>query len=623
MSSASPSSIETELRLATEAYRSGNLNAAEARVDKLLSQYPNRPEIHLAKGIIQIGKGDQVGGLNSLRAALALVPNDLEALAWAAFASLNLQQFSEAETYARRLTELAPQNARSFYLLANALRALDRTEEGLQAIDQSLALRPDDPDSLVTKARLLKEWQLPALAIDIYRRVLAVRPSPPAAVDLAKILLNENHQQEALDVLDEVLPGIPVEHQPHALIAQAHTEMGHFAIADEHWDKAIRYAYDRNAVVESRARAEIASGRFDVAEAILSAEMSAGTSKDSLFAVLSTARKMRGEDQPLLAEMEKLAESTSLSGLRLATLCYALGKSFDDLKEYDRAIGYFDRANEVCLEIYPARRAFSQDAARRFTDFVIHTFTADMIEDMAEFGDPSTLPLFVVGMMRSGTTLTDSILSAHSLVKDGGEQAFWPERGIELLFGQTGEFAFNRASAFKFASEYLKQIEPKSPLIKHVVDKNPANFDLTGLLACVFPSTKFVHLKRNAADNLLSIWMTPVSGSVAYASSKENLAFVYREHLRLLDHFQSVLPANQFHSLKYEDLTSTPKPTIESLLAFVGLESEPACFTPEQNVRAVLTPSVHQVRQPIHSGSQARWKNYEPWLGAFSELTES
>ncbi|HWD41348.1 MAG TPA: sulfotransferase [Fimbriimonas sp.] len=614
--------IQNELRPAIDAYQAGNLTLAASRVDKVLASYPDHPEATLAKGMIVLAQGDQNQALRWFESSLQADPSNTEALAWAAFVNLNLHRFAEGEQLARRMTLADPRNPRGFYLLGSALRALDRIEEALKAVDQALSLTPEDVDSLVLKARLLRKWQMPGLATELYRRALSIRPSLPAAVDLARTLLHENQPAEALEVLQSVSTSLPEQNRPYALIAQANTELQRFEDADRQWALAERYARDKTLVIQSRATAEIAVGRFEVAEGLLRKLIDQGLLVPLSFFTLTTARKMRPDDRPLIERMQGLASKPGLSSDQLINLHYGLGKSFDDLKEFEQAIRHFDEANRICYEIYPGLKSFSLEDAKALTDLQIQTFNPDRIRELSAGGLDSRLPLFVVGMMRSGTTLTESILGAHSQVKGMGEQAFWIERSREFLISSPEGLEIDLDTVKRFAPEYLQLLDPHDDSVRHVVDKNPANFDLSAMLHCVYPNAKFVHLKRNPVDNLLSLWMTPVSANVRYASNKENLVFAYREHVRLLKHFLQALPSDRFASFQYEDLTSQPEQTIGSILDHVGLEPESACFAPEKSSRAVLTPSVHQVRQPIHQGSQARWKNYEPWLGAFGELLE-
>ena len=616
------SPVETELGLAADAYRAGDLAGAGARVDSLLQLHGNRADVQMAKAMVTIAGGDRAQGLERLLLSLEIAPNNPEALAWAAHTSLSLNRFLEAEGLARRFVQVLPDNPRAHYLLGEALHRLGSIRDALSSVDRALELKPDDTDSLVLKARLLKSWQLNALAIEFYRKALAVRPVPAAAIDLAQILLKESHPREALEMLQHVAPSLPEGLRPYDLIARAHTEMLQFDEAERYWSLAERFFPDRETVIQTRAKAEIAVGRFEEAEAILVEEIERGRAVARSFFLLTTARKMRGGDLSLIERMEERLCSEQQGSILAAKLHFGLGKSYDDIKLFEKAIGHFDQANRICFEQYSRNRSFDQETARRFTDYQIELFTLEKIPELQVEGLRSSVPLFVVGMARSGTTLTESILSAHSAIRAGGEQAFWTNQMIELFQPVSDTIEFNHGLAVQFGRQYLELIRPPEGTYRYAVDKNPSNFQLSGMLHRLYPNAKFVHLKRHAVDNVLSIWMTPFADEVNYVADRENLVFAYKEHLRLWRHFREVLPSDRFATFLYEELTSNPDATIPLMLRHLELEMEPACLEPEKNERAVLTPSVHQVRQPINRGSQERWRNYEPWLGPFAELLE-
>lgn len=615
-------SIQADIARVREAYQAGDIHLAEARLAKLIQAHPNRPDVLMARGMVYLGKGEQERALDVFKAALEIAPTLGETLAWAAYVCLNLRRNSEAEEYAKRLTDVNPINPRGHYLLASALRAQGNTEQALLAIDRALAISPDDVDCLVTKARLLREWQAPAQATELYQKAMAIRPTLSAALELAQIAMRDSQPQVAVEVLRKVEPTLPVANRPHAPLAEAYTMMRSFDEAEKHWQLAAKYSGNPPGLKKSRALAEIAVGRFNVAEEILFQMIDRGEDPAASFAILTTCKKMRADDRPLIDRMASLLSRADLSPDERIDLSYGLGKSFDDLRDFERAIRHYDEANAIGFQAFQRQRAYDPDKARAFTDFIIESSTPERLRAREPRGLESSLPLFVVGMMRSGTTLTESILSAHSQVKGGGEQAFWTERVVEFIFGEGGILYCDHDLVLKFAGEYLRLIDPKEGDTRYVIDKNPTNIDLAGILHTAYPQAKIVHLKRHPVDNLLSIWMTPVTANVRYASNRANLVFTYREYVRLWKHWEKVLPPDRFATYHYEDLTSHPGATIHSMLDFLEVDHEEACFAPERNVRSVLTPSAYQVRQPIHTGSQARWKNYLPWLGEFAELLE-
>jgi hypothetical protein len=143
----------------------------------------------------------------------------------------------------------------------------------------------------------------------------------------------------------------------------------------------------------------------------------------------------------------------------------------------------------------------------------------------------------------------------------------------------------------------------------------PFNFLWIGLVRLLFPNARFIHCRRNPIDTCLSIYSTQFTQSWGYASDRGDLAFYYRQYLRLMEHWRAVLPSDRLLDVDYEDATAAPEETARRLIAFCGLEWDPACLQPERNPDAVKTASTWQARQPIYRTSVERWRNYEPWIG--------
>jgi len=152
------------------------------------------------------------------------------------------------------------------------------------------------------------------------------------------------------------------------------------------------------------------------------------------------------------------------------------------------------------------------------------------------------------------------------------------------------------------------------------VDKMPGNYSHLGLIHVGLPNAKIVHVRRNPIDTCLSIWTTPNSAHIAWGNDKRAIVFAYREYLRIMEHWRETLPSDRLLEIDYEDLVSNPADVTQKMLAFCGLEWEDACLHPEDNSRAVATPSDWQVRQPINRNSIDRWRKFEPWLDEFLEL---
>jgi hypothetical protein len=172
---------------------------------------------------------------------------------------------------------------------------------------------------------------------------------------------------------------------------------------------------------------------------------------------------------------------------------------------------------------------------------------------------------------------------------------------------------------------YLHDLDSKrsqDPWVLRVTDKLPSNFQNAGLLNLLLPQARFVHCHRNPVDNALSFWMHMRAGA-PFVHDKGDIVFAFRQYMRLMEHWRNVLPPDRLLELRYESLVESQEPVTRSLVAFCGLDWDPACLAPERSHRTVSTASHWQARQPIYKTSIERWKRYEPWLGDFRELLES
>jgi hypothetical protein len=202
---------------------------------------------------------------------------------------------------------------------------------------------------------------------------------------------------------------------------------------------------------------------------------------------------------------------------------------------------------------------------------------------------------------------------------------FWNERGAEwhrLGAGGNERPFVAREFMAKAARDYVCVLRAVASKAARVTDKMPFNFLWAGLIHMAFPRAIIIHCRRSAIDTALSIHQTHFHPGLAFPTGGAELVAYFRGYQRLTDHWRSVLPADRFIEVDYEDVTREPEPAIRRIIAACGLAWNDACLRPESNPRAVKTPSKWQTRQPIYRNSVARWRRYEKWLGPLRALVD-
>jgi hypothetical protein len=246
----------------------------------------------------------------------------------------------------------------------------------------------------------------------------------------------------------------------------------------------------------------------------------------------------------------------------------------------------------------------------------VAAFDRNALAALRPRGIASELPVFVVGMPRSGTSLTEQILASHPQVHGAGELLYW-------IFAADAERAAppeeRAAKISDLGLAYLEGLAIQAPDASRVIDKLPVNFRHIGLIHAALPGARFIHLERNALDTCLSIYFQGFSAAHPYATDFGDLAHYYHEYRRLMAHWRSLLPPQTLLEVRYEDLVDDPERWSRRMLAHIGLPWDPRCLEFHRNDRPVLTASNWQVRQPISKNSVERWRRYEQFIGPLRE----
>ncbi len=325
-----------------------------------------------------------------------------------------------------------------------------------------------------------------------------------------------------------------------------------------------------------------------------------------------------------LAAQRRLLEDTDLTDAQRLLLHFALAKVLDARGEYAEAARHLDQGNSLQGSEWRRRgRQYDPKEHESLVTRMIAVCMPDFFARVRGFGLESELPVFVVGLPRSGTTLIEQILASHSQVFGAGEIKFGQDT-MNALGGPGTDFIeglgrLDRQTAQRLASRHLEKLRALSPTALRIVDKMPDNYLYLGPLASLFPRAKLIHCRRDLRDVAVSCWMTHFR-EVRWTNDQEHIASRLHEYQRIMEHWRKVLPAPLLE-VDYEETVADLEGVARKLVTWCGLAWEPGCLEFHQAQRPVRTASSVQVRQPLFQTSLGRWRHYEQALASlFAEL---
>ncbi len=489
-------------------------------------------------------------------------------------------------------------------------------EEAIRLYRACLARQPNHAEAHNNAAAALTEVGRYAEAEAHFRAATEARPDyADAHANLGLLLRRRGRIQEAVDSLRRAVKLKPDATEPRWCLASSLLIVGRFADARAHFRKALKLAPRHPAALLGMAQLERLNGRFADAERLIRHAIEVAPRMPAAWAALAGVRKMKRTDSDWLASAESLL-AEQLPAADEAELRYAIGKFCDDTGDYQRAFENFRRANELERQI---AEPYDRAARERFVNDAIRAYPAGAARSGGT--SPSRLPILVVGMPRSGTSLVEQILASHPAVHGAGELPFWGD-AIRREPGLATSGPPTAARSAELARAYERVLAEHAPQARHVIDKAPLNSDHLGLVHAVFPNAKVLYLQRDPIDVCLSCYFQQLSPSFDFAMDLADLAHFYREHRRLLAHWRAVLPKDTLLEVPYAALVSDQAGWTRRILDFLGLDWDPRCLDYHATKRPVVTASHWQVRQKMYSTSVQRWRNYAKFIGPLAALKE-
>ncbi len=328
------------------------------------------------------------------------------------------------------------------------------------------------------------------------------------------------------------------------------------------------------------------------------------------------------EDETALQRMETVARRPSLEGAVQSNLLFTLASAWEKKGDFEKAWALVTEANAATR----THLNYRPEVHRGRIEREMARFSRSFMESRKGWGIDSEVPVFVLGMPRSGTTLVEQILGSHTRVFGAGELSLVPEliqklNAWENKTGSRREYPecideLTEGESRKFASKHLEELQAYAPDALRVVDKLPHNFEHIGLIKLIFPNAKILHLKREPRDVAMSNYFVDYGakfGGMGFAYDLSWIGEQLVDHQRLMQHWHRVFP-DQILEVDYDDLVEDVEGWARRIISYLGLPWEDGVLSFQELDRAVKTASVWQVRQPVYKTSKAKWKRYESHL---------
>jgi tetratricopeptide (TPR) repeat protein len=574
------------------------------------------PLLQRALQLHRVGNLDHAERL--YKAVLAMQPDNFDALRLQGILQSQQRRNDEAAQSLRAAARAAPADAAVWNDFGKIQAAMGLIEEAVACFDKAIAFRADHADALTNRGDALMALKRPDDALASYDRALAANPHSALALSnrgyaLAKL----GRAKDALSSCEAAIALKPDYFNAHNNRGVALFQLGREAEALACCDKAIALKPDYAPAYDNKGAALLRLGRVEEASVAFESAIKLAPGVAHYYHHLAVSRRFKRDD-PRLQAMEALArEDSSLDVDERIYAHFALGKALADIEDYERSFRHFSLGAAL------KRKQTAYDEARVLGDLE-HRRTTGVSEFLNRHygcGDPSPVPVFVVGMPRSGTTLVEQILASHDGVHGAGEINDFDLAAADL--GGAASSALHRPEVVsqmsgedfrRLGTNYLRRIRAAAPSARRIVNKMTENFRFADLIALALPNARIVHVRRDPIDTCVSCFSTLFLKNLSYTCDLAELGRYYRAYEALMNFWRDVLPQGVMIDVQYEDVVADVEGQGRRILDHCGLEWDPRCLDFHRNRRAVRTASLAQVRRPLYANSVGRWRRYEAFL---------
>lgn len=629
-------------------HRKGNTVEGIKSVREAVRLNSSNPNFYANLGEMERKAGNLESAAIALRRAVSIDSKSAQAQNNLGIVYYDQHEYEKAAEHYRKAIELDGRYAEAHNNLGNAHRALGDSDAALGEYERAIELRENYAEAYNNMGTALRDKQQLEEAEFSYRRALQIRPNYiEAASNLATLLIQQKRYDDALRNLGDILKLQP-KHVPTLVsVARAQLMRGAHATAERaakmalaedsesaeaftvlgqinheldryeesllNYEKALKIKPESLETLNFYGIALKSLGRMDEARAMFAKALELQPDAIGAYSNIVDLENFSKDDTLFKAMTAILQKAKDPKEERYMALHFALGKAYEDMKEYPKSLEHYS----IGAKLKRAILKYDEADVFGFFDSIRRVFNEDYFANRPYEGLSTTLPIFIVGMPRSGSTLTEQIISSHPDVYGAGEIKLLSAclTSLRQRYPNIPRFP-QMATAMKthqyagVANGYLNELTAMSPSSVRITDKLLTNYYFVGFINTLFPNAKLIHTMRNPVDTCLSAYSKLFKDDMPHSYDLTEIGRYYKKYEQLMDHWRQVLPAGVMLDVQYEDLVEDAETNARRIVEFCGLPWNDACLNFHKSDRPVKTASVSQVRKPIYGTSVKRWERY-------------
>ena len=592
-----------------------NYKSARSLCETYSKNNPNDAEAYYLLGTICGQQGDLGAAEIALMKAFPIAPNHPDLNYNLGLVLFKQNKNQDAIEYFARTVQLDPSQFDGWLYLGQASALLGNRENAIISYKHALSINPDSEVVLKKLALLYFEFEKWLLAIDAYERLFKISPNDVNVVNKLCGSLCRAYQYERLIKLFEPIANKnPRNHLLNYYLGEAYFAQSEIKKAEVFFDRVLKQNPNHVAALTALISIKAIGGEYEAAWNLLRPLVKSHPHVPAVAQAYALIGARFGKEDDVIRLLQLNLDNTGLEPIERSATAIALGRVYEKRTEFDKAFELFKLGNDLYSP------EFDCENYKRGSEVLKSIYTEESIGSLPVSSVNTDVPIFIVGMPRSGTSLVEQIIASHPKAFGAGELKYLQNYTFELneLKINNKQYPFcmedvSQAELDRLANDYLDQLNNFSNGEDKVTDKMPLNYQNIGLIYQLFPNAKIINCTRDPLDICVSCYSQFLSGAYLYSFNLYNLGFVYRVYEKLMAHWKKILPV-EIIDISYEELVHNQEDMTRKILGHCGLDWADECLDFYNTKRSVATASVDQVRQSIYTGSIGKWRNYDKHL---------